>query len=148
MSRDLRSVVLPPVLVALVLALAGCSSAASPLATEAPEAAEAGVRVVQPTEAADLLAAEPDRVVIDVRTPAEFAAGHLEGAVLVDYEAADFRDRVAELDRDASYLVYCRSGNRSAGARQVMEDLGFTDVVDVAGGITAWAGAGLPVATG
>lgn len=144
MSRLPRPFMVVPALVAaLLLGLAGCSSSTDLAATEA--AAETGIRVVQPAEAAELLEAEPDRVVLDVRTPAEFAEGRLEGAQLIDYNAPDFEQRVAELDRDASYLIYCRSGNRSAGARQVMEDLGFTDVVDVAGGIVAWTQAGLPV---
>lgn len=89
-----------------------------------------------------------DLVVLDVRTPEEFAEGHLEGAVLVDFYAADFAEQLAALDTDVPYLVYCRSGNRSGQALGVMEQLGFTSAVDVDGGIVAWTGAGLPVTTG
>lgn len=134
------SVRVPALLLALLVALAACSS------TDA--ATDADIRVVDPVAAAELLEAEPDRVIIDVRTPAEYAAGHVDGAVLVDYEAADFEERIAEFDRDDDYLIYCRSGNRSAGARQVMADLGFSDVVDVEGGAVAWSGAGLPLVAG
>lgn len=89
-----------------------------------------------------------DLVVLDVRTPEEFAEGHLEGAVLVDFYATDFAEQLAALDTDVPYLVYCRSGNRSGQALGVMEQLGFTSAVDVDGGIVAWTGAGLPVTTG
>jgi rhodanese-related sulfurtransferase len=89
-----------------------------------------------------------DLVVLDVRTPEEFAEGHLEGAVLIDFYAADFADQLAALDANVPYLVYCRSGNRSGQALGVMEQLGFTSVVDVDGGIVAWTDAGLPVTTG
>ena len=82
---------------------------------------------------------------LDVRTPEEFAEGHLDGAVLVDFYDADFADQLAELDPDVPYLVYCRSGNRSGQTLDVMEQLGFTSAVDVDGGIVAWQDAGLPV---
>lgn len=92
-------------------------------------------------------ASRPGAVLLDVRTPEEFAAGHLAGAVNVDVEAADFAERIAELDKDVAYSVYCRSGNRSQVATGAMTDAGFTDVADLAGGITAWAQAGGEVVT-
>ena len=85
---------------------------------------------------------------LDVRTPEEFAEGHLEGAVLVDFYDADFAEQLAALDTDVPYLVYCRSGNRSGQAMGVMEELGFTSAADIDGGIVAWVDAGLPVTTG
>ncbi len=126
------------------ISLGACSTGTN-TDTAPPEAA--GVRVVAPAEAQELLDAEPSPVVIDVRTPGEYAEGHLEGAELVDYNAPDFRDRIATYPRDASYVIYCRSGNRSAGARAIMTELGFTDVADIDGGIVAWTGAGFPITT-
>ncbi len=81
------------------------------------------------------------RIIIDVRNPDEYAAGHIAGAVNIPVEAADFGARVAELDRQGSYLVYCRSGRRSALASDLMAAAGFTDVVD-SGGLTALVEAG------
>lgn len=108
-----------------------------------------GISTISADEAAAIAADPPeDLVVLDVRTPEEYAEGHLEGAVLVDFYDADFADQLAALDPDAPYLVYCRSGNRSGQALSVMEQLGFSSVVDVDGGIVAWADAGLPVTTG
>jgi phage shock protein E len=86
-------------------------------------------------------------VVLDVRTPAEFAVGHLADAVNIDVESRDFGDRIAELDKDATYAVYCRSGNRSAVAMKAMLDAGFTDVAHLDGGITDWMASGGEVVT-
>ncbi len=130
----------------------GSDSAAVPTTTNsqtattvvAPEAG--GIRVVSPQEGAAIQQNHPDGLVIlDVRTPDEFAAGHLDGATMIDFYSPDFADRLAALDRDVPYLLYCRSGNRSGQARQLMSDLGFADVADIDGGISAWAAAGLPV---
>jgi rhodanese-related sulfurtransferase len=108
-----------------------------------------GLSTISAADAAAIADAPPaDLVVLDVRTPEEFAEGHLEGAVLVDFYDADFADQLAALDPDVPYLLYCRSGNRSGQALGVMEQLGFTSVANLDGGIVAWSGAGLPVAGG
>jgi phage shock protein E len=70
-------------------------------------------------------------VLLDVRTPEEFASGHLEGAINIDVQSPDFNQKVAELDPSATYLVYCRSGNRSGQAIDRMEGLGFTDLTNI-----------------
>ncbi len=108
-----------------------------------------GISTVSATDAAAILEAPPQNlVVLDVRTPEEFAEGHLAGAVLVDFYDADFADQLAALDPEVPYLVYCRSGNRSGQTLSIMEQLGFSSAVDVDGGIVAWAGAGLPITGG
>ncbi|MEM9514809.1 MAG: rhodanese-like domain-containing protein [Actinomycetota bacterium] len=110
------------------------------------DARGAASRRVSPADAAALIDDPPDDlVVLDVRTPEEFAEGHLADAALLDFYRADFAEQVAELDRDVPYVVYCRSGNRSGRTAALMEDLGFTDVTDVDGGILAWSKAQLPV---
>ena len=154
MPRTPRPLLAAAAAALLLLGAAACGddgsdeASAAEATNEAPETAgAAGVRVVSPTEAAALLDADPAPDVIDVRTPEEFAEGHLEGAVLIDVTSPDFEAQVAELDRDQPYVLYCRSGNRSVTARQVMADLGFTDVADIEGGITAWVAEGQPVVT-
>lgn len=87
-------------------------------------------------------------VVLDVRTPDEFAEARLDGAIMIDFYEDDFATQLAELDPNASYLLYCRSGNRSGQTALLMEELGFTDVADVDGGIVAWNAAGLPTVSG
>lgn len=122
-----------PLIVALAMALT--LSACGAPGGEAP-----GVRTVAAAEAVEQLGG---RTIIDVRTPDETAAGMLDGALNIDISAADFRDRIASLDRDGSYLLYCRTGNRSAQAASIMRDLGFTDVID-GGGFDSLVAAGAP----
>ena len=139
--------------VSLLLASCGSDDPASDGADTSVEVATAdgaaeisGISTVSVDEAAAIADNPPDDlVVLDVRTPEEYAEGHLEDAVLVDFYDADFVDQLAALDPDVPYLVYCRSGNRSGETLAAMEQLGFSSVVDVDGGIVAWTGAGLPV---
>lgn len=110
------------------------------------DAAAAGIRLVSAQDGAAIQDDPPaDLVILDVRTPEEFAEGHLEGAVILDFYREDFADQLAELDPDVPYLLYCRSGNRSGQTAEMMEQLGFVDVADVDGGIVSWTEAELPV---
>jgi phage shock protein E len=122
-TRATRLVAALGVAAALTLGVAGCTSGP----------AAASIEVTAET------------VILDVRTPAEFASGHLDGAINIDVQAADFDARVSELDPNADYVVYCRSGNRSAAAIDRMADLGFTSLVDGGGVDQAAAATGLDV---
>ncbi len=105
-------------------------------------------RLLEPSAAADLMRRNrdnPDFLILDVRTAQEFKQGYIEGAVLLDYYASDFRERFAELDRAATIFTYCRSGNRSSHVLDMADDLGFKNVYDLRGGILAWREAGLPL---
>lgn len=84
--------------------------------------------------------AEPGVVIIDVRTPEEYAAGHIEGAVNLPVELPGFDEAVAELDKDTHYAVYCRTGRRSAIAVGKMNDAGITKISELSDGIVAWTG--------
>jgi len=101
---------------------------------------------IKPEEARYFIEAKAP-VVIDIRTAEEHAAGHIAPTHLVlDYYAPDFKEKLAALDKGGKYLLYCRSGRRTGAALLTMKDLGFSDIHDIEGGITAWAAAGLPVA--
>lgn len=89
-----------------------------------------------------------DAVMIDVRTPAEFEAGHLRGARNINLESGDFADVIATLPADAPYIVYCQTGNRSAQAVEIMRSSGFTDVTDAGGVDEAQMSTGLPIESG
>jgi rhodanese-related sulfurtransferase len=91
------------------------------------------------------VAEQPGVRVIDVRTPEEFAAGHLPGAVNIDVQSPDFAAQVAALDKAATYAVYCRSGNRSKAATAQMADAGITTIYELDAGIADWAAAGFPI---
>jgi len=103
---------------------------------------------LSPTRADSLLRAEtgkPAFHLLDVRTPEEFAQGHLKGAKLVDVKSPQFDSIIAILPRQERYFVYCRSGHRSGMAVERMTAMGFQNVRHLAGGIGAWSAAGLPV---
>lgn len=87
----------------------------------------------------------PDFVIVDVRTPEEYADGHLENAINIDFYSPTFRDDINKLDKDKKYVIYCRSGNRSGQALTIMYDLGFEEVYNVLDGIVGWQSEGLPV---
>ena len=114
---------------ASVLLLAGCSTSPSAMELSVSEfsskVAEAGV------------------ITLDVRTPGEFNEGHIEGAILVDFQSGIFENEIASFDKSKTYAVYCRSGNRSGQAVKVMRDAGFTDLYNLDGGVIDWASAGL-----
>jgi len=86
----------------------------------------------------------PGLVVLDIRTPEEWAGGRLPGSVMLDFFDDDFLERVGALDRSVPYLVYCRSGARSAKAVELMGQLGFPDLTDFTGGWLEWADSGFP----
>ena len=71
-----------------------------------------------------------DSVIIDVRTPAEFAEGHVEGAINLDLESGQFEAELPNLDPAQPYIVYCRSGRRSGVAVEIMKASGFTKITD------------------
>lgn len=123
---------------ATALLVAGCSSGVEAPVSAAERAEEVAGR-------ASVVAAAKGRTLVDVRTPAEFSAGHLLDAQNIDVQDASFETRISALPKDGSYLVYCRSGNRSAAAIARMEQLGFIDVVD-GGAFDDLVAAGLPKA--
>ncbi|HEV7948535.1 MAG TPA: rhodanese-like domain-containing protein [Glaciihabitans sp.] len=84
-------------------------------------------------------------VVIDVRTPEEFAAGHLDGAINIDVQSPTFDSAAAELPTDGDYVVYCRTGARAAGAIDRLQDLGFTSLTNAGGLETAADATELPI---
>lgn len=87
-----------------------------------------------------------DVQLVDVRTPAEFAQGHIADALLIDFKAADFDALCAEkLDKARPVAIYCRSGKRSAAAAQRLVAAGF-EVYNLQGGILEWTGGGKPLA--
>jgi rhodanese-related sulfurtransferase len=83
--------------------------------------------------------------VLDVRTPREFAAGHIAGATNLNYLSGDFSDRLAQLDQSKTYLLHCAVGGRSTNALPKMARLGFTNVIHLDGGFKAWQAEGNPV---
>lgn len=96
-------------------------------------------------KAAALLASGETITVLDVRTPEEFAGGHLEDAVNVDFNGGDFEAQLAKLDPSKPYLVHCAAGGRSGKAMELFKKLKFTKVYHLADGYNGWVDAGKPV---
>lgn len=106
------------------------------------------VTFLTPAQAYELLSSRArDLVILDIRTPGEFATGHIKGAINVDYRSGAFAWEIGRLDRSRTYLVYCRTGRRTAGAIDIMTGLGFARIIQVAGDIEGWKAAGLPLVT-
>ena len=100
---------------------------------------------VKSTRAAFLLKKYPEMVILDIRTPAEFRKGHLEGAKNLDYYAKDFADRIEKLDRSKAYLVHCASGGRSGRSMKIFRDKKFLSVYHIEDGYKGWTKADLKV---
>jgi rhodanese-related sulfurtransferase len=118
--------------IASVGLLAGCSTS------------NEATKKVDPVEFSEVVA-EPGVIILDVRTPEEFNAGHIENAININVADSNFSSEVSKLDKNATVAVYCRSANRSAVATKEMAELGFTDMYDMQGGIIDWEAAGGPV---
>ena len=137
MRHSMRWLVLLLATVLGVVAVSACSS---------PSAA-----VSVPLGVQDFLkqAAEPNVVVVDVRTPAEFAAGHLKSAINIDVEGSTFDSQLGQLDKNATYALYCHSGRRAGIAAAAMTKAGFGHVYRLDGaGISDLQLAGALMATG
>jgi phage shock protein E len=119
-------------MLASVLLLAGCAS---------------GVTGVTNMNVEDFSkkTAESGVVTLDVRTPGEFMTGHIQGAQNIDFEGGSFESQIESLDKNGTYAVYCRSGNRSEQAVKVMQDAGFKNIYNLDGGVIDWANSGLPL---
>jgi rhodanese-related sulfurtransferase len=125
-------------IVLIAFAAAGCGSSGT--TTEPRLQTVDAERFAQVIEAGGA-----DLVIVDLRTPEEFAEVHIPGAINIDYYDAAFESELDALAKETSYAVYCRSGNRSADTMAMMRALAFTDVTELAGGIITWYEAGFPL---
>jgi rhodanese-related sulfurtransferase len=91
------------------------------------------------------IATQTEKVVLDVRTPSEYNAGHLTQAKLMNVNDSNFKQQLSALKKDKPVYVYCAAGVRSNKAAKIMRQEGFTHVFELSGGIQAWQAAGKPV---
>ena len=135
-----------PILFLAAMAFLVTPQPAGHAAPIASAARPAGVQKdVSPDEAGKLLKDNPQIVVLDVRTPEEFAVGHIAGAKNIDFKAADFAEKVAALDKGKTYLVHCASGGRSRKTLDLMKGENFALIYQLSEGFKAWEKAGKPV---
>lgn len=99
------------------------------------------MRDINQTEWLELISNDKNAVIIDARTPKEWAEGIIENAILMDVlEPESFEKNADELDKSKNYYVYCRSGKRSVRACQILEAKGHTQTYNLLGGWLAWEG--------
>jgi len=103
------------------------------------------IEEVSAAKAAKLIAEKPDLEILDIRTEMEFDVGRIKKAQLLDFYEADFAERIADLPREKEYLLYCRSGVRSANALPLFQKLGFQKIYHLTYGILDWMEAKLPL---
>ena len=107
----------------------------------------ATIEDISPQEAFNLIQDNrdnPDFVIIDVRTPAEFTEEHIENATNINFYSETFRDTLNNLDKNKTYIVYCAVGGRSGSALDIMAELNFREAYNIVGGINQWKAEGLP----
>jgi rhodanese-related sulfurtransferase len=130
--------------VSAVLTLALVPGGGGAVAKEKPV-----LKTVTPEEASVLIRQNEDDsrfMILDVRTPDEFNEGHIANAVNIDYYSDSFRGDLDRLDKDTTYLLYCRSGSRSGRVLPLMGELGFERVYNMGGGFVQWEMKGFPAA--
>ena len=153
MSRKAPLIAIPVLLLVALAAVCPAEEKPAPgpegakAPTTGPATAPAGARKISIDEF-DRMRKEKGVVVLDVRTPREYAEGHVAGAVnlpVTGQGSEHFNDEVAKLDRNKTYLVHCARGVRSANAVNRMSKLGFTHLNDFTGGMDLWKKEGKPV---
>ncbi len=145
-KRSVLLLILFSLLVGSSLAISGCDYITGE-AVKIPALTQPQVvKDITPDEASHMMLISSKIIsLIDVRTPQEYVDGHIENVLNIDFNSADFIEQVDKLNRNVTYIVYCHSGKRSAAASNVMAKLGFKDIYNMDGGITAWEAAGLPI---
>lgn len=139
---NLRHLSKLPALAALLSILLCLSLPAEEAQPEKP--APKGFYDVESPQAASILKRFPKLIILDIRTPREFAEGHLKGAKNIDFFEEDFAAKVDKLDRKKGYLVHCASGGRSGKSMKLFKEKGFTTVYHIADGYKGWVAADLP----
>lgn len=119
-------------LLAGILTLTGCAAGA-------PQKSAETYRQVGAGEAIEIMAAESDYIILDVRTAEEYETAHIPGAICIPNETIGTEEIPALPDKNQLILVYCRSGRRSKQAAEKLVGLGYTNIVEF-GGINDWTG--------
>lgn len=116
-------------LIVIITTLTGCSSSDS--------SSDTSSNIISSKEAKEMMDGDSDIIVLDVRTQEEYDSGHIESAILIPVDQIADKVESVLTDKDATILVYCRSGRRSASASKELVDLGYTNIYDF-GGIIDW----------
>jgi rhodanese-related sulfurtransferase len=116
------------------ISLAGCKT---------QESKPASITNVTANEVYKMISSNKDYFILDVRSKEEFDSGHIDGAYLIP--VSELENRLAELPQNKPIIVYCRSGNRSTSAANILLEKGFKEIFNMTGGITEWQNEGFPL---
>jgi rhodanese-related sulfurtransferase len=131
-----------------IVMISGCAQQVKKQEVMGPGEKYFFVDILPPKDAFELIQKNKGNnnfVILDIRTPEEFRDGHIEGAVNVDFRSPNFGTEIDRFDKNKTYFVYCRTGNRSHDALNLMGPLGFHSIVRLEGDITGWKSADLPI---
>ncbi|MBL7810634.1 MAG: thioredoxin [Bacteroidetes bacterium] len=123
----------------LFILASGIAFAACSQKTSSSEETQTPVSHVSTADFEKSLASTPKRIILDVRTPEEFAQNHLEGAINMNVNADDFYQQISRLDTAQPVFVYCLAGSRSARAADILAEKGFPAIYDMLGGMSRWS---------
>jgi rhodanese-related sulfurtransferase len=151
MRRNVRvkHSVIPVILLLAIIGLLFIAGCGENTTTETPDLTGQTIQDVTAEEAYALIQhnqGDPTFIIIDVRTPEEFTEGHIEGAININFRSENFRSQIDKLNRNNKYLIYCRTGNRSRGALEMMVEMDFKEVNHLSAGIVKWVDEGYPIA--
>lgn len=148
MNKKILTVIVIGALSACSQSDSGAQSIQAPVQTPVQKTvkktAEMKVTHVDAVQALEMIKSRPDLVVVDIRTPAEYAAGHIDGAINIDYKNPNFDTEIARLDSSKDYLVHCHSGGRSKASLRHFKAKGFSHIIHMDGGIKGWKKAHQP----
>ena len=105
-------------------------------------------RAVSPKEASALIEkhkGDSDFVILDIRTPGEYQKGHIENSIMIDFYSKTFAADISRLDKGKTYIIHCRSGNRSTRSMGLFKKLEFQKIYHLSSGINGWNSEGLPL---
>lgn len=106
-----------------------------------------GLQNLEATAFQKAILSESSKQILDVRSTEEFQNGHIEGAVNADINSPTFQETASSLEKGKAVFVYCLSGARSASAAGQLKEMGFTNIINLTGGMLSWQSANLPVTT-
>ncbi|PIX06994.1 MAG: rhodanese-like domain-containing protein [Flavobacteriales bacterium CG_4_8_14_3_um_filter_35_10] len=102
------------------------------------------IKLIEPNDLLNTLKSSKIQLV-DVRTPSEFATGHIGKSVNIDYYDQDFSAKIGKLDKSKPIYLYCRSGVRSSNSAEILKKLGFKTIYDLKGGVLNWSAQKMPL---
>jgi rhodanese-related sulfurtransferase len=137
MNKTLTTAIIICTMISLTSCSTNSSVNSSDLQTSVLNSQET-IKSISTSISRDMVKENKKLIILDVRTPEEYFEGHIENAINLDVNSTTFATEITKLNKESEYLVYCRSGNRSLVASELMKKSGFKNIFNMEGGFTAW----------